>query len=230
MARRPSSPLLLHCNIRSLVFRFVSGDRLVPRQTSRPRHRLDQRHRACDRPRPRQGRRGRDDQRHGRPRRYREGARRASRPNFGVKAFYNGADMTKPAEIEAMIAEAIGKMGSLDILVNNAGIQFVSPIENFPAGEMGRDHRDQPLRGVPRDPRGGAGHEGAEMGPHRQHRLRPFAGRLAVQVGLCRRQARPRRPHQNRRAWNWRPLASPAIAFRPAMSGRRWSRNRFPIR
>jgi 3-hydroxybutyrate dehydrogenase len=51
---------------------------------------------------------------------------------FGVKAFYNGADMSKGAEIEAMIADAQNKMGSLDILVNNAGIQFVSPIENFP--------------------------------------------------------------------------------------------------
>jgi 3-hydroxybutyrate dehydrogenase len=51
---------------------------------------------------------------------------------FGVKCFYNGADMAKPAEIEAMVAEAIERLGSLDILVNNAGIQFVSPIENFP--------------------------------------------------------------------------------------------------
>jgi 3-hydroxybutyrate dehydrogenase len=51
---------------------------------------------------------------------------------FGVKAFYNGADMTKGPEIKAMIADAQSKMGSLDILVNNAGIQFVSPIENFP--------------------------------------------------------------------------------------------------
>jgi 3-hydroxybutyrate dehydrogenase len=52
--------------------------------------------------------------------------------DFGVRSFYNGADMTKPAEIAAMVAEAQAKMGSLDILVNNAGIQFVSPIENFP--------------------------------------------------------------------------------------------------
>ncbi len=51
---------------------------------------------------------------------------------FGVKAFYNGADMLKPAEIAAMVADARTKMGSLDILVNNAGIQFVSPIEDFP--------------------------------------------------------------------------------------------------
>jgi 3-hydroxybutyrate dehydrogenase len=52
--------------------------------------------------------------------------------DFGVKAFYNGADMTRPAEVAAMIAEAERRMGSLDVLVNNAGIQFVSPIEEFP--------------------------------------------------------------------------------------------------
>jgi 3-hydroxybutyrate dehydrogenase len=55
--------------------------------------------------------------------------------DFGVKAFYNGADMTKPDEIAAMIADAQAKMGSLDILVNNAGIQFVSPIEDFPVAK-----------------------------------------------------------------------------------------------
>ena len=52
--------------------------------------------------------------------------------DFGVKAFYNGADMSKGSEIAAMIADAQGKMGSLDILVSNAGIQFVSPVEDFP--------------------------------------------------------------------------------------------------
>jgi 3-hydroxybutyrate dehydrogenase len=51
---------------------------------------------------------------------------------FGVRAFYNGADMTKPAEIAAMVADAEEKLGSVDILVNNAGIQYVSPIEDFP--------------------------------------------------------------------------------------------------
>jgi 3-hydroxybutyrate dehydrogenase len=51
---------------------------------------------------------------------------------FGVKAFYNGADMSKGAEIGAMIADAQGKMGSLDILVSNAGIQHVAAIEEFP--------------------------------------------------------------------------------------------------
>jgi 3-hydroxybutyrate dehydrogenase len=55
--------------------------------------------------------------------------------DFGVKAFYNGADMSKPVEIGAMVADAQAKLGSLDILVNNAGIQFVSPIEDFPAAK-----------------------------------------------------------------------------------------------
>ncbi len=52
--------------------------------------------------------------------------------DFGVKALYNGADMSKPADIAAMVADAEQKFGALDILVNNAGIQFVSPIEEFP--------------------------------------------------------------------------------------------------
>jgi len=51
---------------------------------------------------------------------------------FGVKAFYNGADMSKGGEAEALVADAAAKMGAVDILVNNAGIQFVSPIEDFP--------------------------------------------------------------------------------------------------
>src|SRR6516164_6189357 len=51
---------------------------------------------------------------------------------FGVKAAYSGADMTKPAEIAAMIKTAEKTFGSVDVLVNNAGIQHVAPIEEFP--------------------------------------------------------------------------------------------------
>jgi 3-hydroxybutyrate dehydrogenase len=51
---------------------------------------------------------------------------------FGVKAAYSPADMTKPAEIADMVKTAEKTFGSLDVLVNNAGIQFVSPIEDFP--------------------------------------------------------------------------------------------------
>jgi 3-hydroxybutyrate dehydrogenase len=51
---------------------------------------------------------------------------------FKVKALYDAADMTKPAEIAAMIKTAEKTFGAVDILVNNAGIQHVAPIEEFP--------------------------------------------------------------------------------------------------
>ena len=52
--------------------------------------------------------------------------------DFGVKALYSSADMTKPTEIAAMIATTEISFGSLDVLVNNAGIQHVANIEDFP--------------------------------------------------------------------------------------------------
>jgi 3-hydroxybutyrate dehydrogenase len=52
--------------------------------------------------------------------------------SHGVKAGYNGADIGKPDQIAAMVAETIRSMGSLDILVNNAGVQFTANIEEFP--------------------------------------------------------------------------------------------------
>lgn len=51
----------------------------------------------------------------------------------GVDVAYSGADMTRPEEIAAMIAEAEARFGALDVLVNNAGIQHVDAIEDFPA-------------------------------------------------------------------------------------------------
>ena len=62
-----------------------------------------------------------------------EQARTAIEAEFEVRALYSGADMSKPAEIDAMVRNAQECFGSLDVLVNNAGIQFVSPIEDFPA-------------------------------------------------------------------------------------------------
>jgi len=50
----------------------------------------------------------------------------------GSQVVYNSADMSKPAEIVAMITETHERLGSVDILVNNAGIQKVAPIEEFP--------------------------------------------------------------------------------------------------
>jgi 3-hydroxybutyrate dehydrogenase len=50
----------------------------------------------------------------------------------GIRVGYHGADMSMPAEIEAMIAYATAEFGGVDILVNNAGIQHVANVENFP--------------------------------------------------------------------------------------------------
>jgi len=51
---------------------------------------------------------------------------------FGIKARYSPADMTKPAEIAEMVRATEKEFGSLDVLVNNAGIQHVANIEDFP--------------------------------------------------------------------------------------------------
>lgn len=59
-------------------------------------------------------------------------AHRKSLENEGVKAMYNGADMTKPDEIVALIEEAKSEFGSVDILINNAGIQKVAAVHELP--------------------------------------------------------------------------------------------------
>ena len=51
---------------------------------------------------------------------------------LGVQVDYHGADMSQPADIEAMMQQAATRFGRVDILVNNAGIQHVARIENFP--------------------------------------------------------------------------------------------------
>jgi 3-hydroxybutyrate dehydrogenase len=51
---------------------------------------------------------------------------------LGGQVGYHGADMSKPAEIEAMVQYAQATFGGVDILVNNAGIQHVARVENFP--------------------------------------------------------------------------------------------------
>jgi 3-hydroxybutyrate dehydrogenase len=61
-----------------------------------------------------------------------EAARAAIETGFAVKALHSPADMTRPAEIAAMIAAAEKAFGAVDILINNAGIQFVAPVEEFP--------------------------------------------------------------------------------------------------
>jgi 3-hydroxybutyrate dehydrogenase len=50
----------------------------------------------------------------------------------GVKVGYSGADISKPDQIAAMVAEAGKTLGAVDILVNNAGVQFTADVQDFP--------------------------------------------------------------------------------------------------
>jgi len=51
---------------------------------------------------------------------------------YGVTVAYNGADMTRPAEIQTLISDTVARLGGIHILVNNAGIQHTAPVEAFP--------------------------------------------------------------------------------------------------
>jgi 3-hydroxybutyrate dehydrogenase len=53
----------------------------------------------------------------------------------GVEVRYSGADMSHGEEVVRMVQDAEATLGAVDILVNNAGIQFVAPIEEFPAAK-----------------------------------------------------------------------------------------------
>ncbi|PAT40968.1 3-hydroxybutyrate dehydrogenase [Vandammella animalimorsus] len=50
----------------------------------------------------------------------------------GIRTAYHGADLSKVAEIEDLMAYAQKEFGRVDVLVNNAGIQHTARIEDFP--------------------------------------------------------------------------------------------------
>jgi 3-hydroxybutyrate dehydrogenase len=51
----------------------------------------------------------------------------------GGEAFGVQCDVTNEAQLTGAIDEAVTAWGRIDILVNNAGLQFVSPLDEFPA-------------------------------------------------------------------------------------------------
>jgi 3-hydroxybutyrate dehydrogenase len=67
-----------------------------------------------------------------------EKLRATTAEKFGVRAVFKGADISKPAEVNAMVAEIEAELGSLDILVNNAGVQFTANVEDFPDEQWDR--------------------------------------------------------------------------------------------
>ena len=59
-------------------------------------------------------------------------AARGSLTDAGVRVTVSGADVSAPAEIRRMVAEAEAALGPVDILVNNAGVQFTADLVDFP--------------------------------------------------------------------------------------------------
>jgi len=61
-----------------------------------------------------------------------ETERKGLAAKYGVTVGYSPADMSKIADIKAMIALTEKDFGAVDILVNNAGIQYTALVEDFP--------------------------------------------------------------------------------------------------
>jgi 3-hydroxybutyrate dehydrogenase len=61
-----------------------------------------------------------------------ERTRAQAAEDFGVRAGFSSADMSRPTEITGMVEAATRELGRVDILVNNAGIQYTAPVEAFP--------------------------------------------------------------------------------------------------
>src|ERR1700689_5711054 len=74
------------------------------------------------------------------------GARRLNRINAvvqaisatGGKAIGFACDVTKRAEVEALIQKAVDNFGRVDVIVNNAGIMPIAPIEALKVDEWDR--------------------------------------------------------------------------------------------
>lgn len=50
----------------------------------------------------------------------------------GVQVRYDGADMNRPDDIEAMMSRALAEFGCVHLLINNAGIEHVASVDEFP--------------------------------------------------------------------------------------------------
>ena len=69
-----------------------------------------------------------------------------------------------------------------------------------------------------------------QVGSHHQYRIGARPRRIAVQIRLCGRQARARRPHEGRPRSRRPNTASPATPSAPVTSTRHWSKRRSTAR
>ena len=103
----------------------MSEDEQIGGQDS-ARHRVDLGDRAGDRAGA--GRRGRA----GDAQRLRRSRETIAAISAELGAVHDGADLSDPAAIAAMMERCAAELGAPDILVNNAGIQHVAPVDEFP--------------------------------------------------------------------------------------------------
>ena len=112
----------------------------------------------------------------------------------GAKAIGFACDVTKRAEVEALIQKAVDNFGRVDVIVNNAGIMPIAPIEALKVDEWDRQidvNIKGLLYGVAAGP---ATHAEAEDGPHHQYcfgfwdqNVRPRRDGLLRHQGGCAR-------------------------------------------
>lgn len=61
-----------------------------------------------------------------------EAQRRELERAYAVRAFYHGADLSKPAQIAELMRAAVSTFGAVDILINNAVVRHFAPAHEFP--------------------------------------------------------------------------------------------------
>ena len=99
---------------------------------------------------------------------------------MGRRAAAVKCDVTDREQVAATVARTVDEFGSVDILINNAGtLDHVAQLGRPEPRALGARPARQPHRRVQLLPGGVAAHEGARLGPDREHGLgRGHAGRL----------------------------------------------------
>src|SRR5437870_12414089 len=64
-----------------------------------------------------------------------EAIRQRLEDRYQVRTLFSGANLARPAEVEAMMAAAAQAFGSVDILVNNAVVRHAAPIQELSPAE-----------------------------------------------------------------------------------------------